>query len=57
VLLRLEATMRPFEQMTEEEQRHHIEDLHGVLYLRDDAIAVQHQEDHERLDYPHDHKG
>jgi hypothetical protein len=48
--------MKPFEQMTEQEQRFHVEEIHGVLYLRDEFVAVQHQEDHERLDYPHTHR-
>jgi hypothetical protein len=48
--------MRPFEQMDEQEQRHHVEEIHGVLYLRDEFVAVQHKEDHERLDYPHRHR-
>ena len=49
--------MKPFEQMTSEEQRYHIEEIHGVLYLRDEYLAVQHKEDHERLRYPHRHEG
>jgi hypothetical protein len=49
--------MKPFEQMDEQEQRHHIEEIHGILYLRDDALGVQHKEDHERLRYPHHHEG
>jgi hypothetical protein len=47
--------MIPFEEMDEQEQRHHIEEIHGILYLRGDALAIQHTEDHERLDYDHDH--
>jgi hypothetical protein len=47
--------MIPFEEMDEQEQRHHVEEIHGILYLRGDALTIQHTEDHERLDYDHDH--
>jgi hypothetical protein len=54
--LREEHPMRPFEQMTEQEQRHHVEEIHGILYLRDDAIAAQHADEHEQFDCPHTHQ-
>jgi hypothetical protein len=47
--------MIPFDAMEPEEQRHHIEEVHGILYLRDDTLVVQHDEDHQRLAYDHEH--
>jgi hypothetical protein len=53
----MSAAVEPFERMLPQEQRHHLEEVHGIPDQFPDRLLAgrSHTQDHKLIDYPHIH--